>query len=68
MDWDLKAWFNDDFPEWLSPLEQEMIEGGLKDDLLDIIETHPIQFFAGAEKRHLTEFIRFCRLGSFIIL
>ena len=68
MDWNPKAWLEDDFPEWLSPFEQAMIEEGLKDDLLDIMETDPIQFFAGAEKHQLTEVIRFCRLGSFMIL
>src|SRR5260221_3153041 len=62
-----KYWFEDDTREWLSPEEKEMIEEGLKDDLLDIMGIHPFEYFAGDQKRHLTEFIRFCRLGSFII-
>ena len=67
MDWNPKAWFEDDLPEWLSPFEKEMIEDGLNDDLLDIMGLHPFEYFAGNQKYHLTEFIRFCRLGSFII-
>jgi hypothetical protein len=57
----------DDLPEWLSPEEQEMIEEELHDGLLDILGTNPLEYFAGAEKQHLKEFIRFCRLGSFEI-
>ena len=45
-----------------------MIEEGLQEGLLDVIGTDPLQFFAGDEKRRLTELIRFCRLGSFEIL
>ena len=67
VDWNAKYWFEDDTPEWLSPEEKEMIEEGLKDDLLDIMGIHPFEYFAGDQKPHLTEFIRFCRLGSFII-
>jgi len=67
LDWDAKHLFEDDTPEWLSPEEKELIEEGLKDDLLDIMSVHPFEYFAGDQKRHLTEFIRFCRLGSFII-
>ena len=67
MDWNPKFWVEDDLPEWLSPDEIEMIEEGLEEELLDIIGIHPFEFFAGAEKRRLIEFIRFCRLGSFII-
>ena len=29
---------------------------------------NPFEHFAGDEKRHLANFIKFCRLGSFIIL
>lgn len=68
MDWNTQAWFEEDLPEWLSPSEKAIIEEGLKDDLLDIMGTHPFEYFAGDQKRHLTEFIRFCRLGSFVIL
>jgi hypothetical protein len=28
----------------------------------------PFEYFAGDEKRHLADFIKFCRLGSFLIL
>jgi len=58
----------DDLPEWLSPLEKEFIEDGLEDELLDIMGTHPFEYFAGDEKHHLTQFIRFCKLGSFVVL
>jgi len=68
MDWNPKFWFEDDFPDWLSPSEKEIIEEGLNDDLLDIMGTHPFEYFAGDQKRQLTEIIRFCRLGSFMIL
>jgi len=68
MDWNAKYWFEDDLPEWLSPDEKAIIEEGLNDDLLDIIGMHPFEYFAGDQKRHLIELIRFCRLGSFMIL
>ena len=67
-DWNPKYWFENDLPEWLSPAEQALIEEGLNDDLLDIMGIHPFEYFAGDQKRDLTEFIRFCRLGSFMIL
>ena len=67
LDWNPTYWMEDDLPEWLSPDEREMIEEGLEDELLDIMGIHPFVFFAGDEKHRLTEFIRFCRLGSFII-
>ncbi len=66
--WDPKAWIEDDLPEWLSPDERTMMEEELQDSLLDILGVHPLEFFAGDEKQHLREFIRFCRLGSFEIL
>jgi hypothetical protein len=66
-DWNSKPWLEDDLPEWLSPEERALIEEGLQDGLLDIMGTHPFEFFAGEEKRHLVQFIRFCRLGSFEI-
>ena len=67
MDWNPKFWIEDDLPEWLSPSEKVFMEEGLEDELLDIMGIHPFEFFAGGEKRRLTEFIRFFRLGSFII-
>jgi hypothetical protein len=35
--------------------------------LLDVLGTNPLEYFAGAGKRDLKGFIRFCRLGSFEI-
>ena len=68
IDWNSEFWGDDDLPEWLSPEERQMIEVELQDGLLDIMGVHPLEFFVGDEKRYLTEFIRFCRLGSFTIL
>ena len=68
IDWTSQFWLDDDLPDWLSPEEKAMIDEVLEDGLLDIIGTHPLEYFAGDEKRHLIEFIRFCRLGSFEIL
>lgn len=68
IDWTSKFWLEDDLPEWLSPEEKAMIEEELEDGLLDILGTHPLEFFAGDEKRQLADVIRFCRLGSFEIL
>lgn len=67
MHWHPNVWVEDEFPEWLSPDEIEIVEDGLKDSLLDILEVHPLQYFAGDEKYSLKQFIRFCRLGNFII-
>jgi hypothetical protein len=39
-----------------------------EDDQPDVKDVHPFEYFAGDEKQHLIEFIKFCRLGSFIIL
>ena len=58
----------DDLPEWLLPEEGVIIEYGTKDQPLDHPEIHPFEYFAGDEKRHLVDFIKFCQLGSFIIL
>ena len=66
MDWNPKFWAEDELPEWLSPEEKEMIEEGLEQHAPE--EMHPFEFFAGDEKAHLKELIRFCRLGSFMIL
>lgn len=68
IDWNFELAVEDDLPEWLSPEEREMIEEELQDGLLDMLGVHPFEYFAGDEKRHLKEFIRFCRLGSFEIL
>ena len=68
MDWNCVFRQEDDLPEWLSPEERAMIEEELQDGLLDIMGTSPVEYFAGDEKRHLKEFIRFCRLGGFEIL
>ena len=35
---------------------------------LDPGKINPFEYFAGDEKRHLADFIRFCKLGSFLIL
>ena len=67
VNWDSYFALDDDLPDWLSPEEREMIEEGLYDGLLDTLGTDPLVFFAGDEKKHLKDFIRFCRLGSFEI-
>jgi len=67
-DWDFSLWLEDDLPEWFSPVERELVEEELQDGLLDIRGIRPVDFFAGEEKYHLVQFIRFCRLGSFEIL
>ena len=68
IDWNSGFQVEDDLPEWFSPEEREIIEEGLNDGLLDIMGVNPLEFFAGDEKKHLIQFIRFCRLGSFEIL
>lgn len=68
MNWNAKFWVEDDLPDWLSPEEKETIDDGLENEQFEILEIHPLEFFAGAEKYHLKQFIRFCRLGSFVIL
>jgi hypothetical protein len=35
---------------------------------LDLSRITPFEFFAGEEKNQLTDFVKFCRLGSFLIL
>ncbi len=66
-DWQPVRWRDDDLPDWLSPAEREQLEEGLMAHAPVGIELHPFEFFAGAEKSYLVEFIRFCRLGSFSI-
>lgn len=34
----------------------------------DLSRINPFEYFAGEEKQRLAEFIKFCRLGSFLIL
>ena len=65
--WNPNAWIEYELPEWLSPEEKEMIQEGIEAERLDILGIHPHEFFAGDEKCCLIPFIRFCRLGSFII-
>jgi hypothetical protein len=57
-----------DIPETLSPVEKAVLEAGLEDHLRGLIEIHPFEYFAGDEKLHLVDFIKFCRLGSFTVL
>ena len=59
---------DNDLPETLSPVERAVMEAGLEDHLVQLMEIHPFEYFAGDEKLHLVDFIRFCRLGSFTIL
>jgi hypothetical protein len=40
----------------------------LDDYALDLDKVNPFEYFAGDRKRQLTGFIKFCRLGSFLIL
>ena len=65
---DSKYPVEDNLPEWFSPVERAIIQEGIETMLLDLIERNPFEYFAGAEKRHLVEFIKFCRSGSFLIL
>ena len=37
-------------------------------DPLDLHKITPFEFFAGEGKQQLSDFVRFCRLGSFLIL
>jgi len=67
MDWSPRLW-TDDLPEWLAPHERDVIEDGLQQHALVVMAQHPGEFFAGAEKQYLLGFMRFCRMGSFVIL
>lgn len=40
----------------------------LEDYPLDLNRVNPFEYFAGDEKQRLTDFVKFCRLGSFLIL
>jgi hypothetical protein len=68
MDWHPKFWCEDDLREWLSPEEKELIEDGLEEHASELLESHPCEFFAGNEQPHVINFIRFCRLASFVVL
>ena len=57
----------DDLPEWLSPTERALIRDGLVDDEHNVSAILPFEYFAGDAKQNLIEFIRFCRLGEFVI-
>ena len=60
-------WMEADLPDWFSPEELGMVDNGLENELLDFNGMPPLEFFAGDEKDHLKQFIRFCRLGNFVI-
>jgi len=68
MDWSPKLWAEDDLPDWLSPEEKATIEEGLEGEFFDMMGIHPFEYFAGDEKYYLRQFIRFCKLGSFVVL
>ena len=57
-----------ELPEWFLPDEDAIIEEQPKDQPPALPEIHPFEYFAGDEKRHLVDFIKFCQLGSFTIL
>jgi hypothetical protein len=57
-----------DLTSWLVPDESAILDEGLKDGQSDLTEILPFEYFAGDEKHHLVDFIRFCKLGSFLIL
>jgi hypothetical protein len=40
----------------------------LDDDPPDLSRVNPFEYFAGDEKQQVVDFIKFCRLGSFLIL
>ncbi len=65
--WQPSQWLEAELPEWLSPAEQSQLEEGLMAYAPAGMDMPPLEFFAGAEKAYLVEFIRFCRLGSFSI-
>ena len=67
-DWNPEFWTDDDLPEWLTPEERKLVEEELQEGLLDIMGTHPLDYFAGDEKRHLIQMIKFFRCGSFEVL
>ena len=58
----------EDLPEWLSPAEKARIRAGLEEHGEERLGILPFEYFAGEGKRNLTEFIRFCTLGEFLIL
>jgi len=68
VDWNLILCMEDDLLEWLSPEEQQIIDDGIENELFDILDTHPLKFFAGNEKDYLKKFIKFCRMGDIVVL
>jgi hypothetical protein len=72
VDPDRELTLEDDLPEWLSPEEKSTIRRGLESTDSQEREEIPLgilpfEYFAGAGKQNLLEFIRFCRLGEFVI-
>jgi hypothetical protein len=57
-----------DISEWLTSDAIMFIEESPKNPLVDLNESLPFEYFAGDEKKRLVNLIRFCRLGSFLIL
>jgi hypothetical protein len=66
-DRDLGAYDADDLPEWLSPAEKAMIHDNVQKHEEIPLGILPFEYFAGDGKRNLIEFIRFCKLGEFVI-
>ena len=58
---------NDDLPDWLSPAEKAMIRDNAQKHEEIPLGILPFEYFAGDGKRNLIEFIRFCKLGEFVI-
>jgi hypothetical protein len=68
MDRTTKFHTESDLSEWLSPDEITFIEERPKNPPVELNEALPFEYFAGDEKKRLVNLIRFCRLGSFLIL
>ena len=56
-----------DLPEWRSPAEKAMIRDNAQKHEEIPLGILPFEYFAGDGKRNLIEFIRFCKLGEFVI-
>jgi hypothetical protein len=76
VDPDRELTLEDDLPGWLSPEEKAMIRRGLEStDSQEHLKEQgeiplgilPFEYFAGAGKQNLVDFIRFCLLGEFVI-
>lgn len=63
---------DDDLPEWLSPIERALLSDNLHahpeagEELP--LELLPFEYFAGDAKQNLLDFIRFCKMGEFVIM